>query len=71
MMKRCMNKWLMENKGGNSMNDNTEQLVGLIEKFQTEDLSLDEAIELRRLSAEFANFCGEAVEIKMDQFYRK
>ncbi|WP_375179422.1 hypothetical protein [Enterococcus rotai] len=53
------------------MNDNTEQLVGLIEKFQTEDLSLDEAIELRRLSAEFANVCGEAVEIKMDQFYRK
>ncbi|MET3561118.1 hypothetical protein [Enterococcus rotai] len=53
------------------MNDNTEQLVGLIEKFQTEDLSLDEAIELRRLSAEFANACGEAVEIKMDQFYRK
>ncbi len=61
----------MENKGGNGMNDNTEQLVGLIEKFQTEDLSLDEAIELRRLSAEFANACGEAVEIKMDQFYRK
>ncbi|MGX7243421.1 hypothetical protein ACWOC1_01080 [Enterococcus quebecensis] len=50
------------------MNDNTEQLLELIGKFQTEDLSLEDAIELRRLSAEFANVCGEAVEKKMDQF---
>lgn len=53
------------------MTDNTEDLVGLIKKFQTEDLSLTDAIELRRLSAEFANVCGEAVEKKMDQFYQK
>ncbi|WP_206911645.1 hypothetical protein IGL98_001898 [Enterococcus sp. DIV0840] len=61
----------MENKGGNGMNENTERLLGLIQQFQTEDLSLDDAIELRRLSAEFANECGEAVEQKMDQFYKK
>lgn len=61
----------MENKGGSGMKENTEQLVGLIQKFQKEDLSLDEAIELRRLSAEFANLCGEAVEEKMDQFCKK
>ncbi|MBO0441715.1 hypothetical protein [Candidatus Enterococcus ikei] len=53
------------------MKENIEQLLVLIEKFQTEDLSLDEAIKLRRLSAEFANVCGEAVEQKMDQFYKK
>ncbi|ALS00712.1 hypothetical protein ATZ33_04795 [Enterococcus silesiacus] len=61
----------MENKGGNGMNDNTEKLLGLIEKLKTEELSLNDAIELRRLSAEFANVCGEAVEKKMDQFYKK
>ncbi|GGC81855.1 hypothetical protein JZO66_01335 [Enterococcus sp. DIV0242_7C1] len=53
------------------MKENTERLLGLIEKFQTEELSLDDAIELRRLSAEFANVCGENVERKMDQFYKK
>lgn len=53
------------------MKENTEQLLGLIEKFQTEDLSLEDAIELRRLSTEFANICGEVVEEKMDQFYKK
>lgn len=52
------------------MNENTERLLGLIQKFQAEDLSLDDAIELRRLSAEFTNICGEAVEQKMDQFYK-
>ncbi|MEI5995609.1 hypothetical protein [Candidatus Enterococcus mansonii] len=53
------------------MKKKTEQLLVLIEKFQTEELSLEDAIELRRLSAEFANVCGEAVEKKMDQFYNK
>ncbi|EOL44427.1 hypothetical protein [Enterococcus caccae] len=53
------------------MKEKTEQLLGLIKKFQTEDLSLDDAIELRRLSAEFTNVCGETVEQKMDQFYKK
>lgn len=52
------------------MNENTDQLLGLIKKLQTEELSLEDAIELRRLSAEFANICGEAVEKKMDQFTR-
>ncbi len=61
----------MENKGGSGMKEKTEQLLGLIQKFQTEDLSLDDAIKLRRLSAEFANLCGEAVEEKMDQFYKE
>ncbi|OJG28332.1 hypothetical protein RU98_GL001580 [Enterococcus caccae] len=55
----------------NGMKEKTEQLLGLIKKFQTEDLSLDDAIELRRLSAEFTNVCGETVEQKMDQFYKK
>ncbi|MGM0217112.1 hypothetical protein [Enterococcus sp. AZ126] len=53
------------------MNEHTERLVGLIQKFRTEDISLEDAIELRRLSAEFANVCGETVEHKMDQFYEK
>ncbi|MDA9470256.1 hypothetical protein [Enterococcus sp. 5H] len=53
------------------MKENMKKLVGLIEKFQIEELSLEEAIELRRLSAEFANVCGATVEEKMDQYYKK
>lgn len=58
-------------KVGSWMKENMKKLVGLIEKFQVEELSLEEAIELRRLSAEFANVCGVAVEEKMDQYYKK
>lgn len=58
-------------KVGSWMKENMKKLVGLIEKFQVEELSLEEAIELRRLSAEFANVCGVAVEGKMDQYYKK
>ncbi|EOI00389.1 hypothetical protein UAY_01492 [Enterococcus moraviensis ATCC BAA-383] len=53
------------------MSNNMERLLGLMQRFQNEDLSLDEAIELRRLSAEFANICGETVEKKMDEFIEK
>lgn len=43
------------------MKENTAQLLTLIQKSQVKDLSLADSIELRRLSAEFANVCGEIV----------
>lgn len=58
-------------KVGSCMKENMKKLIGLIEKFQIEELSLEEAIELRRLSAEFTNVCGATVEKKMDQYDKK
>lgn len=62
---------MIANEGDTVMKENTARLLTLIQKSQVKDLSLADSIELRRLSAEFANVCGEIVEKKMDQFYKK
>lgn len=51
------------------MTSDLDVMIELIRKYQNDAITLQEAIELRRLSAEFSNICGEFVEEKFTQAY--
>ncbi|MBP2098124.1 hypothetical protein [Enterococcus rivorum] len=51
------------------MTNDLNAMIELIKKFQNNAITLQEAIELRRLSAEFSNICGEFVEEQFTQAY--
>lgn len=51
------------------MKNDLDTMVELIKKYQGNVITLQEAIELRRLSAEFSNTCGAFVEEKFIQAY--
>lgn len=51
------------------MTKELDAMIVLIKKYQNNVITLQEAIELRRLSAEFSNICGEFVEEKFTEAY--